>query len=118
MTATLKENTTNDIMLKTRVEGFNDDMYKNDLTTELDKYLLDAFKKNYLIGTYLYGEPKERKLAIRYPGATRGGILFDYNNIITKIIIDDNWSCYDCNSEMHAVLEKYVGAKLIFPESE
>ena len=62
------------------------DEYHNNMTDEMNEYLLKDAKitLEYACGTYLSGRPSEGHMGIRFPGATRGGIVFDEKNIITK----------------------------------
>ena len=77
----------------------------NDLTKELDKHLeskIGSFK------SYIHEEIIDGFYLIRYPGATRGRIDIDENNIITEITLYE--STFDCYLESaKSCTEKYVG---------
>ena len=45
----------------------------------------------------------EKCLAIRVPGGTVGGIWFDDNSIITKIIIDVNYVIGRCFQNLYSI---------------
>lgn len=87
--------------------------YTNDLTRDMDSYLK---RPNEHMQTYIYDHSLTGKTwAIRYPGATRGHIEVDENNIITDIVLykdsyrtdkiykEEVWSCF----------EKYIGMKFV-----
>lgn len=84
----------------------------NDLTKEMDKYLKD--KTNPLWCTYVYdhalGNPSS--WPIRYPGATRGGIVVDKDMIIQDVRISKD-SCGIYLPEVHEVVKKYIGRRLV-----
>lgn len=62
------------------------DDYINDLTREMDKYII--FQPKYGSTTYIYGNDiNKNRMAIRFPGATRGGIELDENRVITSIYL-------------------------------
>lgn len=82
----------------------------NDLTKELDTYL--DFSQKYDLNNYIYEHPFNNSWPIRYPGATRGGIRVDENNIITDIVLyKDSDDIYKEN--VRDILEKYIGMKLV-----
>lgn len=98
----------------------------NNFTKELDKYnyVYDEFKdKDYgnCWRTYLW-EPdvkdaiqgKDRLIAFRVPGATRGHVKVDDNLIIQDIVFYDtsfsNCGCY--NESVKEVIPKFLGTKL------
>lgn len=82
----------------------------NDLTKELDDYLL--INETYKINNYIYDHPFDNSWPIRYPGATRGGIRVDENNIITDIVLyEDSDDIYKKN--VREILSKYIGMKLV-----
>ncbi|KQC91323.1 hypothetical protein [Clostridium perfringens] len=87
----------------------------NDLTREIDNYLKDDYRndKYDIFNTYIYDHSIDGvNWAIRYPGATRGGISVDKNMIITDIRLNTNEdSIY--KSEVKTILNKYIGMKLI-----
>lgn len=82
----------------------------NDLTKELDDYL--DFNLKYKLNNYIYDHPFDNSWPIRYPGATRGGIRVDENNIITDIVLyEDSDDIYKKN--VRDILSKYIGMKLV-----
>jgi hypothetical protein len=93
--------------------------YTNAMTDEMDSLMMDNLKPYIEYGgtTYLYGHVNDGSLSLRFPGATRGGISFDKNGIITEVILYDDEvardnQCY--KPEAYEAIKKYVGAKLIF----
>lgn len=89
--------------------------YVNDLTKEMDSYL--KYKDNILC-TYLYDADKPTDkgyIAIRFPGATRGHIKVNKDNIIEEIkLYDDKYNLdkiYEFN--VRDCFEKYIGMKLV-----
>jgi hypothetical protein len=65
--------------------------------------------------TYIYDHsPNGRTWGIRYPGATRGSIIVDENNIIIDIILSNIpqlGSIY--KDEVKECFKKYIGMKLV-----
>lgn len=87
----------------------------NNLTREIDGYLKDEYKndKYDIFNTYIYDRSIDGiNWAIRYPGATRGGISVNENMIITDIRLNIGLdSIY--KSEVKGILNKYIGMKLV-----
>jgi len=86
--------------------------YTNDLTREMDTYL--GYKKG-LARTYIYDTKFEDCYAIRYPGATRGHIRVNDNDIITEIILyRDKYNTDKIYKEnVRECFKKYIGMKLV-----
>lgn len=96
-----------------------------DITEFIDEYLEDSMKeyswlKTYILQPETYGSDK-LLCAIRLPGATRGHIEVDKNNIIKEIKFyedscfgegKNSLSCY--KKEVIKAVEKYIGQELIF----
>lgn len=51
----------------------------------------------------------QKCLAIRVPGGTVGGIYFDDNNIITKIVIDTNCVVKTYPDNVNELIQRFVG---------
>lgn len=96
--------------------------YVNELTKEMDSYLIDSIKalNSEFLATYFYLEDElklgeKQHFAFRYPGATRGSIYIDENNEITKIdLYDDEYhtdSIY--KPDVRSIFDKYIGLKLV-----
>ena len=104
--------------------------YYGEVTEFIDKYLISEVDKNmmeqgYCLGTYLWGLEQYddfKGTVIRFPGATRGHIKLDDDNVITDIkfyedtcfgegILD---SLYDKKIEND--IKIFLGKKLIFKE--
>ena len=89
--------------------------YTNDLTREMDKYL--KYKSKYA-QTYIMEVEKIKDRyysALRYPGATRGHIEVDDNNIIIDIKLYTDLSTdkiYEYN--VRDIFKNYIGKKLLF----
>lgn len=85
--------------------------YTNDLTREMDSYLcnhVDSFR------TYIYDTPFNNTWAIRYPGATRGHIKLDENNIIKEIVLYKNYNSHTIYKDnIEECFSKYIGMKFI-----
>lgn len=93
--------------------------YYCELTSELDRLAgIDSklrWKHYILIDNYC----KEQKcLAIRIPGGTIGGVWYDENNVITKIVIDTEYVVKTYPVDVNEQIEKFVGEKLEFDEVE
>lgn len=98
-------------------DGMNE--YKNEITNELDENVLgdSLLSIKWGGGSYLYGDKEDGRLAIRFPGATRGGLSFNEEGIITDIMLYKDKparsvQCY--KEEVYELIKKYVGAKMIF----
>lgn len=72
-----------------------ENQYRCELTKELD--ILSKLSEHHsydLFHHYILADncvKKEKCLAIRVPGGTVGGIWIDYENVITKIVINTNY---------------------------
>lgn len=99
-------------ILKTQKDEYIE--YTNDLTRDMDYYLKypNKFMQTYIYDSSLTGET----WAIRYPGATRGHIEVNKNNIITNIILyKDNMNTHKIyNENVEECFNKYIGMKLVF----
>lgn len=97
-------------LVSTLSEG-PDDEFVNDFTREMDKHLIrhtNDYFKTY-IDDHKY---KNNSYAFRYPGVTRGCIMLDDNNIITRIILyKDIPAIYD--DEAEKIFDKYIGMALV-----
>jgi hypothetical protein len=96
------------------------------ITEEMDKYLLREWRKHvdggYTLGTYIC-EPdswREGKCwSIRFPGATRGHIYTDNDDIILEVVlydepVDRRCPCYDRRIRWEMLKKnKYIGMKII-----
>lgn len=51
----------------------------------------------------------QKYLAIRVPGGTVGGIYFDDNNVITKIVIDTNYVVKTYPANVNEMMQKFIG---------
>lgn len=89
----------------------------NDLTREMDNYLSDTLKeikKLYGTRTYIQKASVGNLYLIRHPGATRGTIITDKNDIITDIYLNkdetNTHKIYD--PKVEDCFEKYIGMKM------
>jgi len=87
--------------------------YRCDLTKELDD-MSGISKQHYydMFHHYILADEwckKEKCLAIRVPGGTVGGIHFNDNNTITKIVIDIDYVVKTYPSNVNDLIQKYVG---------
>lgn len=87
----------------------------NDLTREMDTYLIEKIKKLKHVGqTYLYDHPFGKHWPIRFPGATRGHIEVDENDIIQDIKLYTSGNTDGIyNFNVRDCFEKYIGMKLV-----
>lgn len=86
--------------------------YRCDLTKELDD-MSGISKQHYydMFHHYILADEwckKEKCLAIRVPGGTVGGIHFNGNNTITKIVIDIDYVVKTYPSNVNDLIQKYV----------
>lgn len=87
--------------------------YRCDLTKELDD-MSGISKQHYydMFHHYILADEwckKEKCLAIRVPGGTVGGVHFNDNNTITKIVIDIDYVVKTYPSNVNDLIQKYVG---------
>lgn len=81
----------------------------NDLTKEMDTYLVYQ-NSEHPMKTYIYDKFKD-KWTLRFPGATRGYIKVDENEIITEIVLyDDTVGIY--KPEVRECFDKYIGMQI------
>lgn len=85
--------------------------YTNDLTREMDSFLKSNNKhfENYIYDKF------QNKWIIRYPGATRGYIEVDENDIIVDIVLyhDSMETDKIYLPEIRECFSKYIGMKLV-----
>ena len=87
--------------------------YVNDLTKEIDKHLESTeWPENFR--TYIYGDKPNNHgwYSFRFPGATRGGIKVNEDNIIEKIEFFKDITLIYKDSVEEAV-KKFIGYKII-----
>ena len=92
---------------------FNCYEYRCGLTKELDD-MSGISKQHYydMFHHYILADEwckKEKCLAIRVPGGTVGGIHFNDNNTITKIVIDIDYVVKTYPSNVNDLIQKYIG---------
>ena len=87
--------------------------------------MLDVDKTGYGFVNYLYPEAFDVRdelysIAIRYPGATRGCIIFNETKVIEKVMIyEDDYHTDDIYPpNVRECLTKYIGMKLILEEAK
>jgi hypothetical protein len=95
-----------------------DDYYCN-ITDMLDKEAklnTDSFFKHYVMIDKHSHEIK--CLPIRVPGGTVGGIWYDDEYRITKIVIDTNYVVKSYPENINDIMQKYIGIKLLIENME
>ena len=97
--------------------------YQNAITKMLDMHLKTPYKvtlrQGYHYGTYILFEKNDNSAAIRFPGATRGHIDYDENQIITKIVLYDIEEVdFIYKRSIQRELMKFIGMKLVKPEEK
>lgn len=97
--------------LQQRISGYKE--YRCDLTKELDdissiseQHYYDMFHHYILADEWC---KNQKCLAIRVPGGTVGGIHFDDNNVITKIVIDTDYVVKTYPANVNELIQKFVG---------
>ena len=104
--------------------GVNGEYY-GELTEYMDRFLISSRKKmKRYLGTYVMSPLKletwgeDILCIIRVPGATRGKIVVDEENIVKEIVIypDSALGCVRCyqKSILKEKFKKFIGCKLIF----
>jgi hypothetical protein len=93
--------------------------YENEITKTLDRYLHSEHKKSvrggYGSNYMIFGDVKN-EASFRFPGATRGHIVWDEDCMINEIKIYDDMQPIYKKSVMKE-LDKFIGAKIIIPEN-
>jgi len=95
------------------------DEYFCELTRELDS--LAGIKRERLWKHYILADNgfiKDRRLPIRIPGGTVGGISIDDDYVITDLIVDTNYVVKTYPKDINEILKKYIGYKLVFVEDK
>lgn len=84
---------------------------RNEITLELDKMVKDS-KSITGFYNYIHDEAVDGKWIIRYPGASRGHIETNNDNVITKIVIYDGVT--NIYSEgVDKAISKFIGTSLV-----
>lgn len=110
------------------VKNYDDRHYTCEITEFIDKYILEKWKDDYInwgSKTYLWGLEENESFkgtAFRWPGATRGYIALDKDDIITDIVFYPDTSfgtarlsqLYDRKVEED--VKVFIGKKLVFKE--
>jgi hypothetical protein len=107
----------NEKILYTKLKYGTSNEYINDLTKFMDNMIAvnehPKFCSSYLC---ISGH---NDISIRFPGATRGGIEVDSNNVITNIVLDEEY-CFDKKQkdmrfkiELKEEIKKFIGYKIV-----
>lgn len=84
---------------------------RNEITLELDKMVKDS-KSISGFYNYIHDEAVDGKWIIRYPGASRGHIETNNDNVITKIVIYSGvTNIY--SKGVDKAISKFIGASLV-----
>lgn len=96
------------ILLTKKEKSYKD--LTNDLTREMDTFLTMS---NEYFETYLY-DKCQNKWPIRYPGATRGHVEVNEDDVIIDIkLYDDKYHTDGIyKPEVRDIFKKYIGMKL------
>ena len=91
--------------------------YVCDVTRELDKLAgVDKYDNDwyhhyiYVDSSYL----KNKCLPIRIPGGTLGGLYFNDNFEITKIVVDTDYVVRTYHTDVNEQIKKFLGSRLEF----
>lgn len=90
--------------------------FVNDLTKEMDRHLLYGHK----FQTYLTSKKNSKCVILRFPGATRGHLTLDDNNIITDIVLYETAcdNCIRCYShKVRESIKQFIGMELVVAEN-
>lgn len=104
-----------DIILYRAGDGFKHDRYIGSITKEMDRFCKDKCKwfRTYIL-IYELNE-KENIYVFRLPGATRGNIKTDKNNVIKEInFYKDTFDVYQ--EAIVDYCKKFIDCRLIFKE--
>lgn len=84
---------------------------RNEITLELDKMVKDS-KSITGFYNYIHDEAVDGKWIIRYPGASRGHIETNNDNVITKIVIYSGvTNIY--SKGVDKAISKFIGTSLV-----
>ena len=115
-------------MEKIRVYKFEKHRYYGEITDFIDRYVTENYRKEmyrllsrtYLLGIEDYRD--HRGTCIRFPGATRGFIELDRNDIITEIRFYED-TCFGTKNlpklydrKIENDIKHFIGKKLILEE--
>lgn len=84
---------------------------RNEITLELDKMVKDS-KSITGFYNYIHDEAVDGKWIIRYPGASRGHIETNNDNVITKIVIYDG-ATNIYSKGVDKAISKFIGTSLV-----
>lgn len=109
-------------------KNYDDNHYTGEITEFIDKYMLKKYEDEYMnwfCRTYLWGLEENQSFkgsAFRWPGATRGYIALDKDNIITDIVFYPD-TCFGTerlsplyDRKVEEDIKVFIGKKLIFKE--
>lgn len=109
-----------------------EDEYCGEITEFIDKYIIGYHKSihdnmKHVFRTYLYLTNKcegQKLVSFRYPGATRGHIELDKNNIIKDIRFYSDTCFGESNLDplydrkIEEDIKRFIGQELIFNEGD
>jgi hypothetical protein len=111
-------------IISTQVDPRSRD-YHNIITKKLDMKLKNQYKKHlrqgYHDGTTMQFDDtlQFNRAYIRFPGATRGYLFYNNDNIILEIFLDDvNTDECVYKKEVLKDLNKFIGCRLIMPTND
>ena len=97
--------------LQQHIPGYKE--YRCDLTKELDSISGISKMHDYdMFHHYILADEwckNQKCLAIRVLGGTVGSIYFNYDNIITEIMIDTDYVVKTYPSNVNEIVQKFVG---------
>jgi hypothetical protein len=106
-------------LISTKISDCLDGLYVNDLTKEMDKHIVEAYR-NLDFETYIckpYRKANTFIYLIRFPGATRGAIKTQDNKIVdiylNEVAIYDNDKLGIYDSKVVEAVKKYIGYELV-----
>lgn len=112
----------NEKILYTKLKYDTSNEYINDLTKFMDSMIaINKHPKFCSAYLYIWGD---NNIAIRFPGATRGEIKVNSDNVITDIILDDEYCFGNKQNDMRFKIElkeeikKFIGHKIVITSEE
>lgn len=105
--------------------------YRCEFTNELDKHMMFVPEDgdgepdiwflsihNYIYDPFFDAKTFSSKdevngFVFRYPGSTRGGIMFDENGIITSITFNEGYCKKIYDPKVDEIVDKYIGQKIV-----
>lgn len=108
----------NKLILENKPHALMEEYYC-ELTRELDSLAGFDNKESWYFSHYILVDTyciENKRLAIRIPGGTLGGISFDENNVVTALNVCTDYVVHTYPKNVNDIIQKYIGYTIEFPE--